>query len=58
MADALRPSGAVQAQSARRTVRLSVLVVAGLFVLAVALWTRYGGAVFVEMLATAWSACF
>jgi hypothetical protein len=34
------------------------LAIAALALVSLALWARYGGAVFMEMIATAWAYCF
>lgn len=57
MADVL-PAPEREDRSTRRAVRLAAVAVFGLFALALVLWARYGGAVFVEMLSAAWAACF
>jgi hypothetical protein len=45
-------------QEGRRITRLMLGGLAGLFVLALVLWARYGSAVFLETMANAWAYCF
>jgi len=42
----------------RSFARHLLLAAAAMLVLAVVLWTYYGGAVFMSVMATAWSYCF
>lgn len=58
MAEALPGPLLDEARRNRRALRLIGFVVFVLFLCAAALWARYGGAVFVELLAAAWAACF
>lgn len=42
----------------RRLARVIAVGFAALFALALVLWARYGSAVFMETMATAWAYCF
>ncbi len=47
-----------QAHTPRAALWTGGLAIAALALVSLALWARYGGAVFMEMIATAWAYCF
>lgn len=49
---------AAQQAAGGRFVRIALVGLAVLGVLALGLWSRYGSAVFLETMATAWAYCF